>query len=159
MNTIAKKSVRAGKFLNNQQVASFLGEYKQNRWVANSDKLGKEDALTAWCSVEELETLLEKVKMYGGNGVRICFAAYAENHTEQPELAGRQTVVMVGTRSSKEGGSNKDLYISEGKNAKILAFGDMPICPPLCGDPSGKGFGVTGFASLVDRGDKGLAIV
>lgn len=154
MNTIEKKSVRAGKFLNNQQVSSFLANYKKNRWVDNSEKIGKEDSLTAWCSIEELESLIEKVKINGGNGVRICFAAYAEDHTEHSELAGRQTVVMVGTRQGKSENTNKDLY----KDAQIIAFGDMPVCPPWCNtDPTGKGFGIT--SSLIDRGDKGLVVV
>ena len=153
MNTIAKKSVNAGQFLTNEHVATLLSTYKQNRWVDNSEKLGKEDSLTAHVSIEELEMLIERIKLQGGDGVRLHFAAYPENYTSQPELAGRQTVVMVGTRKGN-GGANKEIYMSEGQDARILAYGDMPICPPFCG----SGIGKKGTTSIVDLGDKGMVV-
>lgn len=154
MNTIAKKSVNAGKFLSNQHVASLLSTYKHNRWIDNSEKLGKEDSLTAHVTIEELEMLIEKIKVQGGDGVRVHFAAYPENYTAVPEFAGRQTIVMVGTRKSEEG-VNKEIYLSEGKDARILAYGDMPVCPPFCGSGFGGG---SKTATLVDRGDKGMVV-
>ncbi|HXB08154.1 MAG TPA: hypothetical protein VNW04_13585 [Puia sp.] len=153
MNTIAKKSVNAGKFLTNEHVATLLSTYKQNRWIDNSEKLGKEDSLTAHVSIEELETLIERIKLQGGDGVRLHFAAYPDDYTPAPELAGRQTVVMVGTRKSEDG-ANKEIYLSEEKEARILAYGDMPVCPPFCG----SGFGKTKTTTLVDRGDKGMVV-
>lgn len=153
MNTIEKKSVNAGKFLTSEHVATLLSTYKQNRWVDNSEKLGKEDSLTAHVSIEELEMLIERIKLHGGDGVRLHFAAYPDNYTPQPELAGRQTVVMVGTRKGNEG-SNKEIYMSKGKDAAILAYGDMPICPPFCGG----GIGKKGTTSIVDLGDKGMVV-
>ena len=156
MNTIAKKSVNAGKFLSNQQVATLLSTYKQNRWVDNSEKLGKEDSLTASVSIEELEMLIEKIKLAGGDGVRLHFASYPENYTAIPEFAGRQTVVMIGTRTNNEG-TKKEIYTSEGKEAKILAYGDMPLCPPFCNSGLGHRRPAT-TTSLVDRGDKGMVV-
>jgi len=152
MNTIAKKSVNAGKFLENQQVTNLLSNYKQNRWVDNSEKIGKEDSLTVSVSVEQLEMLIERIKLHGGDGVRFHFAAYPEEYAPQPEFAGRQTIIMVGTKSSE--GANKEIYTSEGKNAQILAFGDAPMCPPFCG----SGLGKTKSTSLVDRGDNGMVV-
>jgi hypothetical protein len=152
MNTIEKKSVNAGRFLSNQQVTTLLGAYKQNRWVDNSEKIGKEDSLTVSVSIEELETLIARIKLHGGDGVRFHFAAYPEDYVPQPEFAGRQTIVMVGTKNSE--GTNKDIYMSEGKNAQILAFGDAPMCPPFCTG----GLGKKGTTSLVDRGDKGMVV-
>jgi len=87
MNTIAKKSVNAGKFITNEQVSTLLSTYKQNRWVDNSDKIGKEDSLTVSVSIEELETLIERIKLHGGDGVRFHFAAYPENYAPQPEFS------------------------------------------------------------------------
>ncbi|GGB13460.1 hypothetical protein [Puia dinghuensis] len=152
MNTIAKKSVNAGKFLSNDQVSSLLTTYKQDRWVDNSEKIGKEDSLTASVSIEELETLIERIKLHGGDGVRFHFASYPEDYTPVPEFAGRQTVVLIGTRKNNEG-ANKEIYMSEGKEARILAYGDMPLCPPFCG----SGFFKKG-AVLIDRGDKGMVV-
>ena len=158
MNTIAKKSVNAGKFLTNENVATLLSTYKQNRWIDNSEKLGKEDSLTAHVTIEQLEMLIERIKIHGGDGIRLHFAAYPDDYAPVPEFAGRQTVVMVGTKNSE--GANKEIYMSEGKEAKLLAFGDMPICPPWCN----SGVGGTSShrpattTSLVDRGDKGMVV-
>lgn len=159
MNTIEKKSVNAGKFLSNEHVTSLLSTYKQNRWVDNSEKIGKDDALTAYVSIEELETLIERIKLHGGDGVRFHYAAYPDNYTPEPEFAGRQTVVMIGTKKTKEGAS-KEIYMSEGKEARILAFGDVPICPSLCNSGVGGIFGQhpNTITSLVDRGDKGMVV-
>jgi len=156
MNTIEKKSVNAGQFLTNDQVTSLLSTYKQNRWVDNSEKLGKEDSLTAHVTIEQLEMLIERIKLHGGDGVRLHFAAYPEDYAPIPEFAGRQSVVMVGTRKNNEG-ANKEIYMSEGTEARILAFGDMPICPPWCNSGVGSRRPATTI-SLVDRGDKGMVV-
>ena len=50
MLTIQKKSVKAGKFVNTEHVNSVIKNYKQERWVHNSKRLGKEDSLSAWFS-------------------------------------------------------------------------------------------------------------
>ena len=62
MNTIAKKSVNAGKFLTNEHVATLLSTYKQNRWVDNSEKIGKE--VFYWIDKAFLEESLESVLEY-----------------------------------------------------------------------------------------------
>ena len=156
MNTIAKKSVNAGKFITNEQVSTLLSTYKQNRWVDNSDKIGKEDSLTVSVSIEELETLIERIKLHGGDGVRFHFAAYPENYAPQPEFSNHQTLVMIGTRKAVDGAS-KEIYMSEGKDARILAYGDMPFCPPFC-QPGVGTASRTATTSLVDRGDKGMVV-
>jgi hypothetical protein len=159
MITDQKKLVKKGQFLDNQFVDTVLRTYKQQKWVHNSERIGKEDTLTSWVSLEEMEELVEKIRMHGGNGIRICFAAYPKDHSEEPELAGRQSVVLIGTRSAEDGTTNKNLYLSDGANAEILAFGKFPGCPPFCfnsfaqtGDPD---LGRT----LVDRGDLGLSVI
>jgi hypothetical protein len=63
---------------------------------------------------------------------------------------------MIGTRKNSEGAS-KEIYMSEGKEAKILAFGDMPMCPPFCNSGLGHSRPAT-TTSLVDRGDKGMVV-
>jgi hypothetical protein len=158
MITNEKKIVKKGEFLDNQFVDEVIRSYKQDKWVYNSQRIGKEDSLTAWTSVEEMEELIERIKMYGGNGIRICFAAYPQDHTENPELAGRQTVVMVATKQSETGSGNKDLYVSDGKKAKILAFGKMPTCPPWCLSYTAQNNPQLGTA-LVDRGEIGISVI
>ena len=62
MMTIEKKSVKVGKFVSTAHVDTVIKNYKQNRWVHNSKRLGKEDSLSVWFSVEDMEAFLEKAK-------------------------------------------------------------------------------------------------
>ena len=78
---------------------TFIREYKQKRWVQNSERIGKADSLSAWYSVEELENFLTMAKSNGGDGVRFFYGAFPEDYSAQPEYAGRQTLVMVATKS------------------------------------------------------------
>ncbi|MEI9944099.1 MAG: hypothetical protein WDN26_07715 [Chitinophagaceae bacterium] len=46
MLTIEKKAVKAGKLVNTKHVDTVIKNYKQERWVQNSQRLGKEDSLS-----------------------------------------------------------------------------------------------------------------
>lgn len=168
MTTIEKKSLKVGRYVDTNHVDTLIRNYKRERWVHNTERIGKEDSLSAWYSVEELEEFLQKIKSNGGDGVRMYFGVYPENYDKKPEYSSRQTIVMVATRSkeTEEGIANKDLYVNPGQ---ILAYNMSAICPPTCNSggtskPSSPdsgsaddwgGIGVT----LVDRGPKGLTIV
>ena len=84
MITSQKKSLKVGKYVDNQHVDTVIRTYKHERWAQNSDRIGKEDSLSAWYSVEELEDFIEIAKRHGADGVKIYFAAYPENYTEIP---------------------------------------------------------------------------
>lgn len=157
MTTIQKKSVKVGKFVNTEHVDTVIKNYKKERWVHNSKRLGKEDSLSAWFSVEELEEFLETVKEHGGDGVKIYFGAYGKNYTEQPLYAGRQTVVLVATKvkETETGAVNKDLYISGETENTILAYNCAGLCPPFCQNDDFGGIGIT----IVDKGEDGIIIV
>ena len=163
MITSQKKSLKVGKYVDNQHVDTVIRTYKQERWAQNSDRIGKEDSLSAWYSVEEIENFLEVAKQHGADGLKIYFAAYPENYTEIPEYAGRQTIVLVGTKRKEDGSKliDKDIYVQTEKGSKILAYNTARICPPFCGGSKddgtdwGEGLGIT----IVDRKDKGLVIV
>lgn len=162
MITIEKKSLQVGKYVDTAHVDTVIRTYKQERWVHNSDRIGKEDSLSAWYSVEELEEFLQTAKQHGADGIKIYFAAYPENFSEVPEYAGRQTVVLVGTKqkmSSKGGVIDKDIYINSEEGTQILAYNMSKICPPLCGgtkdDSDLGGLGIT----IVDRKDQGLTVI
>jgi len=159
MNTIEQKSVNVGNYVNREVVNTFIRAYKQETWIHNSDRIGKEDAMSCWYSVEELEMLLEKIKNNGGDGVRMHFGIYPEGYNDNPEYEGRQAIVMVGTRGGSYKAS-KEIYV--GKENSILAYiGNMP-CPNWCVNPTipptphqKASVGVT----LVDLGDKGLSVI
>ncbi|MHA4808031.1 hypothetical protein ACX0G9_07985 [Flavitalea flava] len=168
MNVIEKKSVTAEKslsvsnYVTKQQVETFIGTYKQNTWVHNTERIGKEDALSSWYSLNELEALIENIKVHGGNGVRMHFGIYPEGFAGEPELSGRQALVMVGTRSSDgTARTSKELYIG-GEN-KLLAFVGMHPCPAFCPFPYPPTPPAVLQApitrTLVDMGDKGFSVV
>ena len=154
MNTIEKKSVNAGKFVTKQEVDTLITSYKQERWAANSDRLGKADSLSVWFTVEEVEAFLAEVKSNGGNGVRFHFGVHNADNATEPEFEGRQTLVMIGNRSSEGSYStSKELYSNKNGKPEIVAFAGGTMCPPFCGS------GTLGKASLIVRGDNGMEII
>lgn len=162
MNTIEKKSVHAGKCITKQEVDTLIRSYKQERWADNSERIEKADSLSVWFSVEEIEEFLATVKANGGNGVRMHFGVFSAANAPQPILEGRQTLVMVGNRSS-DGTHNtsKELYsYKNGQPEIVAALGSWP-CPPYCGSGLSKAgdWRIMGSAALIDRGEKGMSVI
>jgi hypothetical protein len=159
MLLVEKKSLKVGKFVNTAHVNTVIKQYKQERWVNNSKHIGKEDSLSAWLSIEEMEEFIAKAKEHAGDGIRVYFAAYPENYQDQPEYAGRQSIVFVGTKFKEtETGqaAHKDIYINTGKGSSILAYNSVYICPPFCKPKGGMDdIGIT----IVDKGDEGMAVI
>jgi hypothetical protein len=160
MTTQVKNNVKTKKTGQTADAETFIREYKQKRWVQNSDRIGKPDALSAWYSIEELEHFISLTKSHGGSGVRVFYGAFPEDYTAQPEYAGRQTLVMVATRSRiLEDGctTDKNIYTHKNGRVEILSTQNPRICPPICPPPDGGmgDFGIT----IVDRGAKGMEIV
>ena len=160
MTTQVKNYVKAKKSDSTNDAENFIREYKQKRWVQNSERMGKPDSLSGWYSIEELENFIDQAKSHGGNGVRFFYGAFPENYTAQPEYAGRQTFVMVATKSRViEDGcvTDKNIYTTINGRVEILSGGIPRPCPPACPPPDGGmgDFGIT----IVDRGSKGMEIV
>ncbi len=107
MITKEKKVVRVGKYVNTEYVNTVLREYKKERWVHNSERIGKEDSLSIWFSVEDVADFLATSKLNGADGIKFYFSAYPKDFAEKPEYAGRQSIVMVATKSKEtEHGNN-----------------------------------------------------
>jgi hypothetical protein len=163
MITIEKKSLRVGEYVDTKHVDEVIRTYKQERWVHNSKRIGKEDSLSAWYSVEELEDYIQNIKQHGADGIKFYFAAYPEDNAPKPEYAGRQTIVLVATKSkeTEEGTKHKDVYTTKDGSTSILGYNLPSICPPMCGgfisqgNPEFLNVGLT----IVDKGDDGLAVV
>ena len=153
MNTIAKKSVNAAKYVSKDEMNVMTSAYKQDRWASNTEVLGRADSLSIWYTVEELENFLENVKANGGNGVRIQFGVYPEGY-RKPELVGMQTVVLVANRSKDGSLENaKELMVNTNGRPEILAL-DGPIpCPPYCGLGFGTAASSLGKPTLIIRDD------
>ena len=164
MITVAKTSINVGKYVDTKHVDTVIREYKQERWAQNSERIGKEDSLSVWWSVEELENFIAHAKDNGADGIKMYFAAYPKDYTEQPLYAGRQTVVMVASRikETEHGLANKDIYTSTENGTRIIAYNMGKMCPPNCkpgtgisSDDADWGLGLT----IIDRGDNGLTLI
>jgi hypothetical protein len=165
MITAKKSSISVGKYVDTKHVDTVIREYKHERWAQNSERIGKEDSLSAWWSIEEIEGFLAHAKDNGADGLKMYFAAYPKDYTEQPLYAGRQTLVMVATKSkeTEAGIVNKDIYTTSDQGPNILAYNMSKLCPPMCrpegpgisADDADFGLGLT----IIDRGEKGLTVV
>ena len=161
MTTQEKISVKVGRYVNTEYVNAVLREYKQTRWVSNSEKIGKPDTLSVWFSLEDIEGFLENAKEHGGNGIKFYFAAYPKAYAPKPEHEGRQCIVLVATKARQtETGSiaNKDLYITRQGKSTVLSLNKGIIYPPGGNGPSEGGMGDLGI-TIVEKGEKGMELI
>ena len=158
MISSTKQTAKVGKFVSTGHVETVRRNYREQRWLQNSKRIGKPDSLSVWFSLEDIESFLEKLKNHGGDGIRFYFGAYDKEFAEKPLYAGRQTIVMVATRQkqTKSGTVDKDIYISTREGTGILAYNVGRPCPPVCA--GGDGLDDLGI-SIVDKGDDGLIVV
>ncbi len=144
---------RVGRSVDTQFVDTVRAEYKKERWMQNSARLGKPDSLSVWYDVTTLEEFLAACREHGADGVRYYFSTYPTDFAEVPEYAGRQSIVMVATRSKvdHEGNvTNKDLYINKNGENTILGVNIGNLCPPKCGSFGDNDLGIT----IIDKGVK-----
>ncbi len=162
MLTIEKKSLKVGKRVNTAHVDKVIKNYKQERWAHNSERIGKEDSLSAWWSIEEIEEFLAEAKSHNADGIKFYFAAYDETTAQLPEYVGLQTLVMVGTKQKQNADGttkNKDVYVHTEKGNEIVAYNASRLCPPFCGSASDFGSDGDLGITIVDRGDKGMIVI
>jgi len=154
MTTIEKKSLRVGKYVDANHVDSLVRTYKQERWIHNTERLGREDSLNLYYTVDELQEFLQKCKEEGADGIRVHFGVYPQNFNERPGYAGRQTTVFVATRhhETENGVVERNVYVDNGNGRQILAY-NMGSAPDDTGEWGGIG------VAIVDKGEKGLIIV
>ena len=146
-----KTKQKGGKLVGKSHVEDLIRNYKKQRWVHNTDRLGKPDSLSAWFNREALEGFLEMAKDQHADGIKIFFGVYPESFPQNPEYAGRQTLVMVATkeRVNAEGKTvNKEVYVQKDGHAEILAFNFSSLCPPDCGQqgPGDNELGISIFS-------------
>ncbi|WP_298737699.1 hypothetical protein [uncultured Chitinophaga sp.] len=135
-----KQINKAGKFVDARHVNELRENYRRERWVNNTNHLGKPDSLSVWYSLPELKEYLEAAEAAGADGIRVYFGVYPSTYPDNILLEGRQTVAFVATQQKQtETGKteNKDLYVSTPKGPEIVAFNIGSPCPPYC--PGGGG--------------------
>jgi hypothetical protein len=108
-----------------------------------------------------MEDFLTMARSHGGDGIRFYYGAYPENYEAKPEYAGRQMLIMVGTKTKiTETGAiaDKDIYISKKGEIELLCSFNPSGCPPTCNPPSEGGLGDLGI-TILDRGKNGMEII
>jgi len=141
--TTQKTKTLGGQLVNKEHVDNLIRNYKKERWIHNTNRLGKADSLSAWFDLDLLTEFLQLAKEEHADGVKIYFGAYPDNFEKAQEFSGRQTVVLVATKEKlSENGKtvNKDIYFQKDGKTEILAFNFASLCPPNCGnsdDPGG----------------------
>jgi len=140
--SLTKTSPKAGQLVGSKHVDNLLSNYKKERWVNNSKQLGKDDSLSVWYGMNELNEFMQLSRDNGADGVRMYFGVYPEGFEKMPEYGGRQTIVMVATKAKRtEDGRivTKNIYYQTEKGSELLAFNLSALCPPMCNpydDPS-----------------------
>jgi hypothetical protein len=163
MNTIEKKLVKAaGRYVTTEHVDALIRNYKTDRWMQNSERIGKEDTLGVWLSIEELEEFIQTAKMNGADGIRACFGVYGGNaRSFRPGMEGRQTIAMVATSGEPE--QAREIYIEKDGQTSILAYNQnfpfgnptSPTTPPAPGTTITLGLG---NVMIADK-EKGLQVI
>lgn len=140
--TLTKKNT--GKRVGTKHVDQLISTYKKERWMANSRTLGKPDSLSTWYGLEQMSDFLELARQHKADGIKMYFAVYPDTMEIPAEFHGRQTVVLVATKTTTTGygTTNKDIYLEKDGRSEILAFNYGTICPPNCGtnEPPGDGY-------------------
>lgn len=162
MSTITKSSVKKGQFVDNKHVDSLLGNYKKERWIHNTKRLGKEDSLSVTFGIKEMGEFMRVARENGADGIRAYFGVYSEGYDKVPEYGGRQTIVLVAIKEKKEADGRtvtKHIYYQTENGPEILAFNTGGMCPPVCGtlDPTTDGDG--GYGYIIQDQGLGLAFL
>lgn len=156
-----KASKKVGRFVNTKHVDSLLKTYKKERWIHNSNRIGKADSLSVWYSVEELKEFLESAQQNGADGIKMYFGTYSKDTAKDEGYEDRQTIVLVATKNKQNEDGNsveKNIYVKSGNKVEILAYNVGRICPPYCGG-SGQGFDLDTIGiSIIDNKD-GMIVI
>lgn len=140
------------------QAKQYVTNYEKRAGVVDStykDKDGrmiakkKADSRCVWFSAQRLQTLLDKIKSEGGDGIRFYYATYDSiypkvigSNTPPKMYWGYNTLIMVSTKDStnqKEEKFHRDYFTSKAKGSDkpVLGFvvGGTPenrgeLCPP-----------------------------
>jgi len=162
MSTITKTSVKKGQFVDTKHVDSLLGNYKKERWIHNTKRLGKEDSLSVTFGISEISEFMKVAQESGADGIRMYFGVYSQGYEKVPEYKGRQTIVLVAVKEKRnEDGRlvTKHLYYQTENGPEILAFNTGNMCPPFCGtsgDPTDPTDGDGGYGYIIQ--DQGLGL-
>ncbi|HTL08134.1 MAG TPA: hypothetical protein VL307_07765 [Chitinophagaceae bacterium] len=165
---VQTKSVKkSGKIVNSKHVDSLLSNYKKERWVQNSKSIGKEDSLSVWYSIDELQAFVEMAKQNGADGIKMYFGVYKADTAAEARFEDRQTIVLVASKTKELDNGltiDKNIYVNRDNKPEVLAFNAGRICPPACSGGGGGTDTSTGFdwdnpGILIDRQNEGMIVI
>jgi len=163
---LTKTVKKSGKIVNSKHVESLLSNYKKDRWVNNSKHIGKEDSLSVWYSIDELQAFVETAKQNGADGIKMYFGVYDANTANDVKYIGRQTVALVASKTKElENGLtiDKNIYVGNDGKPEILAFNAGRVCPPNCtgggSTDTSTGFDWDNPGILIDRKEEGMIVI
>ncbi|MFW2477766.1 MAG: hypothetical protein ACN4EP_12670 [Sediminibacterium sp.] len=125
---------KKGQLVPTEHVNDLVSNYKKHRWLDNSNKLGKPDALSTWYGLEELQNFLKEAAENKADGIKMFYGVYPPDYPNEL-IAGRQTIVLVATRKAENhpGARNKAILVNKSGSKSLLAFNYGESCPPFCG--------------------------
>jgi len=158
MNTIEQKLVKAsGKYVTTEHVDSLIRNYKKERWLQNSERIGKEDNVGFWLSIEELEAFIQTAKTYGADGIRLCFGVYGgDAQAPRPQMEGTQTMAFVATSGEMDNENDitpQEIYVRRNGKNDILAFNQLILPWPPTTTKT-----MLGSVMIADK-EKGLQVI
>ena len=156
---------KAGQLVNSKHVDSLLSNYKKERWLQNSNHIGKADSLSVWYSLDQLQEFLDTAKATGADGIKMYFGVYDAATASEEIYEDRQTIVLVATKAKELDNGlivDKNVYTDNGSKPEIVAFNVGRLCPPTCaggGTGTGTGFDLENPGILIDTSDKGMIVI
>jgi len=163
---LTKTVKKSGKIVTSKHVDSLLSNYKRERWVQNSKSIGKEDSLSVWYSIDELQAFVETAKQNGADGIKMYFGVYKADTAAETRFEDRQTIVLVASKTKElENGLtiDKNIYVNKETGVDVLAYNAGRICPPACSGggstDSSTGFDWDNPGILIDKKEEGMIVI
>ncbi|MEO6314657.1 MAG: hypothetical protein ABIU63_15685 [Chitinophagaceae bacterium] len=162
---LTKTTKQSGQIVNSKHVESLLSNYKKERWLQNSNHIGKADSLSVWYSLDQLQAFLDTAKESGADGIKMYFGVYTPDTAGQEIYEDRQTIVLVATKEKELANGtviDKNIYTNTGGKPEIVAFNVGRLCPPTCaggGTGNGTGFDLENPGILIDKQGEGMIVI
>lgn len=136
-------------FIGKESADEKIDRYKANKYPGqceSSAKAKQGDTLSVWYDKEHIEDLLNEIEDNNGNGIRISFGMYEEDHKYYPS---QTCLVFSVTRLNEENFKTEDILIENEprypERVQLTAqskikedFNLGSLCPPRC-NPTGIG--------------------
>lgn len=143
--TVPLPTIFIPKEVINRRVKLFMeNKHPMLSEALTTNGIARHDTRSVWYSKEHIETWLSEMNLYGADGMRIYFGAYAE---EDGIKNGQLCLLMVLTRPGATGDAHQDIIFEDeaitarsldGRidedDARPKQFNFGSPCPPICAE-------------------------